>query len=66
MPQPKIYISHRPLTLEETAEMVGVSKSRLEELKAIIADPNWTKPSRRPKSTGKPSARKQPKRTANR
>ena len=66
MPRPKIYISHRPLTLEETAEMVGVSKTRLEELKVIIDDLNRPKPSRRSKSTGKQSARRQPKRTANR
>jgi DNA-binding transcriptional regulator GbsR (MarR family) len=58
MPPPKIYISHRPLTLEETAEMVGVSKSRLEELKVIIADLKKPKRSRRSKPTVKQSARK--------
>jgi hypothetical protein len=66
MPPPKIFISHRPLTLEETAEMVGVSKSHLEELKVVIADLNGSKAARRSKSTGKQSARKQPKRTAGR
>jgi hypothetical protein len=66
MPQPKIYISHRPLTLEETAEMVGVSKSRLEELKVIIADLKKPNRSGRSEPTGEQSARKSTKRTATR
>lgn len=65
-PPPKIFISHRPLTIEETAEMVGVSKQRLEELKAIIADLKKPKRSGRSKPIAKQSARKQAKRTASR
>ena len=64
MPPPKIFISHPDLSIEETAKRVGVSKRRLKELMAIVADPDWTKPSRRAKPTGKQSAPKQPKRTA--
>jgi DNA-binding transcriptional regulator GbsR (MarR family) len=66
MPRPKIYISHPPLTIEETARRVGVSKRRLKELMVVIADLNGSKPSRRVKSTGKQGARKQPKQTAKR
>jgi hypothetical protein len=63
-PKPKIYISHRDLSIEETAKMVGVSKRRLKELKVIIAKLNGSETTRPPRTAGKPSAREQSRRTA--
>jgi hypothetical protein len=44
-PKPKIYISHRDLSIEETAKMVGVSKRRTKELIALAAEQTADAPS---------------------
>ena len=64
-PKPKIYISHRDLSIEETAKMVGVSKRRTKELIALAAE--LSRPQTPPpmKSNSKPRARTHPVRTAN-
>ncbi|HXM41763.1 MAG TPA: hypothetical protein VN924_10945 [Bryobacteraceae bacterium] len=62
----KIYISHPPLSIEETARRVGVSKRRMRELIALAAELSGSKTPHPLKSNGKPRARKHPLRTANR
>lgn len=60
--KPKIYISHRDLSVEEVAKMVGVSKRRTKELIALAAEINGSTAARSVKSKGKPHARKKPRR----
>ena len=64
--KPKIYISHPRLSLEETAEMVGVSKRRLKELKVIINNLVGAEAARQSKTAGKTSAHERTQRTASR
>jgi plasmid maintenance system antidote protein VapI len=60
--KPKIYISHRDLSIEEVAKMVGVSKRRTKELIALAAELSGSKAPRSVKSNGKPRTRKRPAR----
>jgi hypothetical protein len=54
--KPKIYISHPPLSIEETAKRVGVSKRRMKELIALAAElsgsnaPHPLPPNRKPRA----------------
>jgi hypothetical protein len=61
--KPKIYISHPPLSVEDTARMVGVSKRRLKELVAIIENPNGSEP--RHSAAVKHLVPRHPRRTGN-
>jgi hypothetical protein len=65
-PKPKIYISLPESSIEDVAKRAGVSNRRLKELKVIIANLNEGGAPRQARPTGKPSARKPSKRTANR
>jgi hypothetical protein len=62
--KPKIYISHRDLSIDELAKMVGVSKRRTKELIALAAKINGSDAPRSVKSNGKPRVRKRPAQAA--
>jgi len=59
--KPKIYISHPPLSIEETARRVGVSKRRMKELIAPTAELSGSETPRTSNSNGNPRVRKQAK-----
>jgi len=59
--KPKIHISHPPLSIQETARMVGVSERRLKELVAIIENPNGS--AQRHRAPGKQLASQEHRRT---
>jgi hypothetical protein len=62
--KPKIYISHAPLSIEETARRVGVSERRMKELIALAAELSGSKAPHPLPSNRIPRGPKQAQRTS--